>query len=106
MLWQTGYLTIKGTTKLGVRESYILTYPNLEVKISLTEHIVKYLSGISTSSYSEKAEKNNCLLSGNVEGLINNFKKLFSSISYTNFTKNEIDAYEGFYASVIYSYLA
>jgi len=31
--------------------------------------------------------------------------KLFSSIPYTNFMKNEIAEYEGFYASVLYSYL-
>ena len=107
LLWQTGYLTIKGTRQLGMRQSYIISYPNQEVKISLNEHIVKYLSGISTATYSESVEKfYNILLSGDLDSLINNFKSLFASISYHNFTKNEIDSYEGYYASVIYAYLA
>ena len=107
LLWQTGYLTIKGTGQLGVRQSYVLSYPNQEVKISLNEHIVKYLAGIRTSAYGEKVEKLYLILTtGEVEDLIEHFRSLFSSISYTNFTKNEIDAYEGYYTSVIYAYLA
>ena len=107
LLWQTGYLTIKGTRQLGVRQSYLLSYPNQEVKLSLSEHIVKYLTGLKASTYSKTARVIfDALVSGGVEKLIEHLKSLFSSISYTNFTKNEIDSYEGYYASVIYAYLA
>ena len=33
-------------------------------------------------------------------------KSLFASIAYNNFSKNEIENYEGFYASVVYAYFA
>jgi hypothetical protein len=33
-------------------------------------------------------------------------KSLFASIAYNNFTNNYIEAYEGFYASIIYAYFA
>ena len=107
LLWQTGYLTIKGTRQLGVRQSYLLSYPNQEVKLSLTEHIVKYLTGLKAGTYSKTARDIfNALISGDVVKFVEYLKLLFSSISYTNFTRNEIDSYEGYYASVIYAYLA
>jgi len=33
-------------------------------------------------------------------------KALFASIPYNNFTNNQIQNYEGYYASVMYAYLA
>ena len=108
LLWQTGYLTIKDTKiKLDGSMLYKLSYPNLEVKKSLNNILLKHLSSLTSdpkTSFQEKLEE--YLIEGNIEGLIENFKSLFASISHTNFTKNEIDSYEGYYASVIYSYLA
>ncbi len=107
LLWQTGYLTIKGTKQIGGRESYLLSFPNLEVKISLNEFILKQLSNVQPNLYSTSIEKiYNGFVSGDVETIISILKSLLSAIPYTNFTKNEIDSYEGYYASVIYAYLA
>ncbi len=103
LLWQTGYLTIKNTIPMPDKSSlYVLSYPNLEVKKSLNEVILEYLFG-------EQPEADSILMklyNADIDGFMENFKSLFASISYTNFTKNEIDAYEGYYASVVYSYLA
>ena len=107
LLWQTGYLTIKGTRQLGERTRYLLSYPNMEVKISLSEYILTYLSNIGVSDYSNTSSGvYEAFLKGDVEKLISEFKRLFSSIPYTNFTRNELEGYEGFYGSVIYSFLA
>ena len=108
LLWQTGYLTIKSTRKrLDNSLVYKLSYPNLEVKKSLNNVLLKYLSSLSSdprTGFQDRLEK--YLIDGNVDGLVESFRSLFSSISYTNFTKNEIAGYEGFYASVIYSFLS
>ncbi len=108
LLWQTGYLTIKSTRKrLDNSLVYRLSYPNLEVKKSLNEIVLEYISCLDTNSKTVFQNKLEIyLIEGDINGLIENFKSLFASISYTNFTKNEIDSYEGYYASVIYSYLA
>ena len=107
LLWQTGYLTIKGVNHIGEMQSYLLGFPNLEVKVSLNEVLLKYLSDIEENLYSESVRKvYNALFSGDIETIISILKSLFASISYTNFTKNEIDSYEGYYASVIYAFLA
>ena len=103
LLWQTGYLTIKDTVEMPDGSSvYILKYPNMEVKKSLNEFVLKYFAG----AIPPKTEVFKMLQNGEVERLIEEFKKLFSSIPYTNFTKNELANYEGYYASVIYSFLA
>ncbi|WP_201328509.1 ATP-binding protein [Thermotomaculum hydrothermale] len=105
LLWQTGYLTITGTKMLGIKQIYKLSYPNLEVKISLNERILRFLSGINQPSYTRTLNiVYQGLVEGNVDKIISGLKTLFSSISYTNFTKNEIASYEGYYASVIYTY--
>ncbi len=43
---------------------------------------------------------------GEVEKLESTLKALFASIAYNNFTSNDIQNYEGFYASVLYAYFA
>ncbi len=108
LLWQTGYLTIRDIRQaLDMSNIYYLSYPNLEVKKSLNNTILKFLTDLTTDPKTRLlSEVEEYLLEGRVDDLINNFKALFSSISYTNFTKNEIDTYEGYYVSVIYTYLA
>ncbi len=103
LLWQTGYLTIKDTHILPDGSNvYMLSYPNLEVRTSLNTHIINFLTGKDI----KKTQLFNFLSDGDIEGFIENLKSLFASIPYSNFTKNEIARYEGFYGSVIYSYLA
>ncbi|WP_459893819.1 PD-(D/E)XK nuclease domain-containing protein, partial [Desulfothermus okinawensis] len=40
-----------------------------------------------------------------INSLKNTLISLFASIPYNYFTKNKLDEYEGFYASVVYAYL-
>ncbi len=107
LLWQTGYLTIKGTKEIAGRTKYVLSYPNFEVKISLNEYLLKYFTSTDTNTYSISQENvYNFLLNGDVNSFIDTLKRLFASLPYSNFTRNEIASYEGFYSSVIYSFLA
>jgi len=58
LLFQTGYLTIASIKKVGARKVYELIFPNLEVRMSLTDYIL--------------------------------------------YIKNDMDKYEGYYASIFY----
>jgi hypothetical protein len=82
---------------------YKLKIPNLEVQISLNDYIINYLFN------GDSSVKKSLIKSLHYEKL-EDFKialtSLFDSIPYTNFTKNKLTQYEGFYASIIYSYLA
>ena len=96
-----------GSDKDGRRRTeYILTYPNLEIKMSFND----YLLGFLVKNRSRKIEIQNELMDmmeeKNLDGIESVFKSLFASIAYNNYTKNDIEDYEGFYASVIYAYFA
>ncbi len=44
LLFQTGYLTIHKTIQIGNQLGFELGYPNIEVKLSLTNHLSSYLT--------------------------------------------------------------
>ncbi len=105
ILFQTGYLTIKRLLPSGMGVGYELGFPNKEVQISFNEYILR-----SLTSGSQKEPIRHELLdimnAGAVERLESVIKRLFASIAYNNFTNNDIESYEGFYASVLYAYFA
>ena len=107
LLFQTGYLTITGQKRVGVREIYELSYPNLEVKMSLTDFLLHYLTPTETTRQeNHKIALYESLNAADLEGLRQNFHALFASIPYHWYVKNPMNEYEGYYASVFYCYLA
>ncbi|BAI79854.1 conserved hypothetical protein [Deferribacter desulfuricans SSM1] len=105
LLFQSGYLTIDKVIQNELLQSieYSLRIPNLEVQISLNDYIIRYL-------YHGDTKIKEPLIKSLYFGNLNDFKdalmRLFSSIPYTNYVKNELNLYEGFYASVIFAYLS
>ncbi len=105
ILFQTGYLTIKRLILSGKGVRYELGFPNKEVQMSFNDYILQ-----SMTSVSEKELIGDELLdiidAGDVGSLEPVIKRLFASIAYNNFTNNDIERYEGFYASVLYACFA
>jgi len=106
ILFQTGYLTIKGKEKFLDDTFYILSYPNKEVKKSLNDYILDYLVERVSTKTKIQVSLYKVLLSSDLDRLEEILKALFKSIPYNNFVKNQIEKYEGFYASVLYAYFA
>ena len=104
ILFQTGYLTIKSIKELAGRRTFILGYPNLEVKMSLNDALLEYCS--LRSSVKEKNIINlfRILERNDLDQLGKLFHAFFASIPHDWFRKNNIAEYEGFYASVFYAY--
>ena len=106
IMFQSGYLTIKDVTQRRKKIEYTLGYPNLETKMSFNDYLLDYF----TIDHSQKNIIQNSLIDmlevANLDGLEQVLKSLFASIAYNNFTKNDIENYEGFYASVLYAYFA
>jgi len=106
VMFQSGYLTIKEQVQRRNRIEYILTYPNLETKMSFNDYLLDYF----VTNHQKKNMVQNGLIDmleiANLDGLEQVIKSLFASIAYNNFTNNSIQNYEGFYASVIYAYFA
>ncbi|ADR19971.1 ATP-binding protein [Calditerrivibrio nitroreducens] len=105
ILFQSGYLTIEKVIQTPRSIGYKLKIPNLEVQISLNDYILRYLFNYRESNDIQN-QSYDAFYNGELDVIRDNLTTLFSSIPYTNYTNNELKLYEGFYASVVYSYLA
>ncbi|GAB6077583.1 ATP-binding protein [Hydrogenobaculum acidophilum] len=102
LLFQTGYLTIKDIINDELKTYYTLSYPNREVRMSLNSVFLADLFPELSKEESEIKIKE-ALRKSNLKGLEEALKSFFSSIPYHWYTKNELERYEGFYASIIYA---
>lgn len=106
LLFQTGYLTIKEEENLGGQMFYTLGYPNREVYQSLNENLLSALVKDKSGQAVQSGQLYRLLMVNDFDGLKNLFHSFFASIPHQWYTKNEIQNYEGYYASVFYSYFA
>jgi hypothetical protein len=105
LLYQAGYLTIDETV-VGFDDiqRYKLKVPNREVQISLNKLFIDYL--IQKSDDTKRQELFEAFSGCDMDKLKNTLTSLFASIPYNNYTKNLISQYDGYYASIVYIYLA
>ena len=106
LLFQTGYLTITAEEELGGMALYRLGYPNREVRQSLNEHLLRHLVQDAARQTENSIRLARLLESGDCNGLQDLFHAFFASIPYQWYANNDIANYEGYYASVFYSYFA
>ena len=106
LLFQTGYLTIKHVRDRGGVRRYRLGYPNREVRQSLNESLLRLLVQDSKRQTANSDRLYDLLEANDFAGLETLFQAFFASIPYEWYTNNDIAAYEGYYASVFYSYFA
>ena len=106
LLFQTGYLTITGEEELGGKALYRLGYPNREVRQSLNEHLLRHLVQDAACQTENSIRLARLLEQNDRAGLEELFRAFFASIPYEWHTSNDIANYEGYYASVFYSYFA
>ena len=106
LLFQTGYLTIRRAESRGGEMFYRLGYPNREVQQSLNKSLLSHLTGNPSRRVEHSARLYDLLLVNDFDGLETLFEAFFASIPYQWHTNNEIANYEGYYASVFYSYFA
>ena len=106
LLFQTGYLTITGEETLGGLALYRLGYPNREVRQSLNRVLLRHLVQDPARQTVNSMRLARLLDAVDCTGLRELFHAFFASIPYQWHTNNDIADYEGFYASVFYSYFA
>ena len=90
---------------------YLLKIPNLEVKSSLNRVIISMLTESEADSANTIGSTlyRNMLIAlhtADMDGVKNALYTLFASLPYQNYANNNISLYEGFYASVVYAFLA
>jgi hypothetical protein len=103
LLFQAGYLTIKEFKTKGNKNLYTLSFPNLEVKMSFNDFFLGYV--IENLSLKDKTEIGliDTFETKQVEKLKDILHRFFASIPHDWYRKNDIDSYEGFYASIVYA---
>jgi hypothetical protein len=105
ILFQSGYLSIKGVEDTGLGVEYVLGFPNREVAMSFNDFVASSLTGVS-NTLPDKKLLYASLQQGDMEQFNNALVSVFAGITYNNYTNNQISVYEGYYASIVYAYLA
>ncbi|MCY4374557.1 MAG: PD-(D/E)XK nuclease domain-containing protein, partial [Spirochaetaceae bacterium] len=95
-----------GEERLGGKVLYRLGFPNREVRQSLNEHLLGHLVRDVERQTANSVRLARMLAAHDCAGLEELFQAFFASIPYEWYTNNDIAKYEGFYASVFYSYFA
>ena len=106
LLFQSGYLTVVGDEWHDGMQYYRLGYPNREVRQSLNLALLDHLTGDEFVREENSRTLGSMLRKGNLEGLKATVKALFSTIPSDWHRRNQLDRYEGYYASVFYAYFA
>ena len=106
LLFQTGYLTILSEQDLDGELVYRLGYPNREVRQSLNRSLLSYLVRDATQTTKNRIRLSHLLAARDFTGMKELFHAFYASIPYQWYTNNDIAHFEGFYASVFYSYFA
>ncbi len=107
LLFQTGYLTIDKVSQIGANYIYSLKIPNLEVKMGLSDYLLRMFYGAGVNSYerTELVEKIYfSLFDCEPEKLEQAFYTFFSQIPHDWYRKNDIAKFEGFYSSMFYTF--
>ncbi len=100
LLFQTGYLTIKQVQENFEGISYILDFPNFEVRHTFNQVLFSSISQLDSGDISTKTRK--AFLNLDMDLLRDNLYQLFAAIPYQN---GKIHIYEGYYVNVIFTHL-
>ena len=106
LLFQTGYLTVLDYENRNGVIRYRLGYPNQEVRQSLNRRLLMALLPDNSRRRADDGPLRELLAANDFAGLEALFRAIFAGIPYQWHVKNEIQEYEGYYASVIYSCFA
>ncbi|GHV67141.1 ATPase AAA [Bacteroidia bacterium] len=84
LLFQTGYLTVKNKEMINGNSLYTLEVPNLEVRTSLTRHLLSAYTNYPLSTMSVLGrEMLQQILVCDEEGFTTNMRRMFAGVSYT-----------------------
>ena len=106
LLFQAGYLTVASVWRMPGRTQLTLKYPNLEVQASLNELLLQHLSDNAMQASRQVSQLYQILLDGNYAALRDLFHAFYASIPHDWYRKNQLAKFEGYYASIFYSYFA
>ena len=106
LMFQAGYLTVDTVREMPGRMQLTLKYPNLEVQSALNTSLLQSLTGSLSLPGPQITQLYDLLHAQDFAGLKTLFHAFYASIANDWYRKNEMADYEGYYASIFYSYFA
>ncbi len=106
LMFQAGYLTVDSVRELPGRMQLTLKYPNLEVQSALNTSLLQSLTNSLSLPGPQITQLYDLLQAQDFAGLKTLFHAFYASIANDWYRKNEMAGYEGYYASIFYSYFA
>ena len=106
LLLQAGYLTITQATQdcmMGIM-LYTLDYPNFEVKQSLADRILADMFGGNNYTVAYHLQMREALNNNDMDAVIEVLRSFLATIPHNWYRNNEIQHYEGYYCSVVYTF--
>ena len=104
-LLQSGYLTIDSVDRSNPSAPmYQLVCPNHSVRSALQNNLFQYQTGKDIASFN--SEMYRALRDAQLDTVESELTRLFASIASDNYRRNDIARFEGYYASVVYSFFA
>ena len=103
VLFQSGYLTIAAVDDSDPGAiTYELVCPNYSVRSALQNNLFRHYTGSIDDSFRSIISR--ALRNTDLDSIESELKRLFASIAADNYRRNDIARFEGYYASVIYSF--
>ena len=103
VLFQSGYLTIDKVDRSNPQKPiYQIVCPNYSVRSALHNNLFQYYTGIQNANH--QSAMYCALRDAQIENIQSELQRLFASIAADNYRKNDIASFEGYYASVVYSF--
>ena len=103
LLFQAGYLTITAEERRGPRTLYTLDYPNFEVRQSLNDGLLGYVTGPENGVADQGDELGHLLVANDFEGFADHLRSFFAGIPYQWQGSNSPARYEAWYAGMLYA---
>ncbi len=101
LLYQSGYLTIKGYNPYTTE--YTLGFPNTEVKVGLLHSLIPYyISKENTKTSSALGNMWLALMHDDLDGMLHTARSFFASIPYQEGTLKDMKTSEGHFTAMLY----
>ncbi len=105
LMFQTGYLTITGEQGSGTKTVYTLDYPNIEIRESLNDGFLGFVSDRPVETTTQAERMGGLLVANDFEGFSDALRTILSSIPYHWHGSDGYWRKEAWYASVLYACL-
>ena len=103
LMFQTGYLTVTGEERRDNRLYFRLDFPNLEVRLSLNNGLLRHAAGSNREVSNQGGDLCRLLADNDFDAFGEQLRAFFAGVPYQWQTRPELARYEAWYAGMLYA---